>query len=84
METGNDPVVASARVVAVVNYRGCYVSMLRRAVCAKSEQGGGLTWQVLFFLPRVAEFPRPKSHMTWIFSPFCGISQKGIIVGGDS
>jgi hypothetical protein len=29
--------------------------------------GGGITWQVLFFLPRVAGFPRPRSHMTWIF-----------------
>jgi hypothetical protein len=33
----------------------------------------------------VAGFPRPRSHMIWIFgflSPFGGITQKGIIVGG--
>ncbi len=29
--------------------------------------GGAITWQVLFFLPRVAVFPQPRSHMTWIF-----------------
>jgi hypothetical protein len=29
--------------------------------------GGGVTWQVLFFLPRVAGFPRPRSHMNCIF-----------------
>jgi hypothetical protein len=26
-----------------------------------------MTWQVLFFLPRVAGFSPPKSHRTWIF-----------------
>jgi hypothetical protein len=25
----------------------------------------GVTWQVLFFLPRVAGFPGPRSQMTW-------------------
>jgi hypothetical protein len=47
--------------------------------------GGAMTWQVLFFLPRVAGFPRPRSHMTWIFQffwYFFRISKKGIIVGG--
>jgi hypothetical protein len=29
--------------------------------------GGVVIWQVLFFLPRVAGFPQPRSHMTWIF-----------------
>jgi hypothetical protein len=24
-----------------------------------------VTWQVLFFLPRVAGFQQPRSHMTW-------------------
>ncbi len=28
---------------------------------------GAVTWQVLFFLPKVAGFPRPRSHMTWVF-----------------
>jgi hypothetical protein len=28
---------------------------------------GAVTWQVLFFLPRVAGFLWPRSHMTWIF-----------------
>jgi hypothetical protein len=28
---------------------------------------GAVIWQVLFFLHRVAGFPRPRSHMTWIF-----------------
>jgi hypothetical protein len=29
--------------------------------------GGGMTWQVLFFLSRVAGFPQPSSHMTCNF-----------------
>jgi hypothetical protein len=48
--------------------------------------GGAMTWQVLFFLPRVAGFPQPRPHMTWIFGffgTFCRISKKGIIVGGS-
>jgi hypothetical protein len=34
---------------------------------APGQNWGVVTWQVLFFLPRVAGFPRPRSHMTWIF-----------------
>jgi hypothetical protein len=48
--------------------------------------GGAVTWQVLFFLPGVAGFPRPRPQMTWvfqIFGTFCRIRQKGIIVGGS-
>ncbi len=29
--------------------------------------GGAMTWQVLFFLPRMAGFSQPRSPMTWIF-----------------
>ncbi len=35
-----------------------------------SELGGAVTWQVLFILPKVAGFPRPRSHMTCIFGFF--------------
>ncbi len=48
---------------------------------------GGITCQVLFFLPGMARFPRPRTHMIWMVDFwyfFCIISQKGIIIGGNS
>jgi hypothetical protein len=51
---------------------GCHVKgpLPPSALGARSEWGGGVTWQVLFFCSRVAEFPRPMSHMTCIFGFF--------------
>ncbi len=45
-----------------------------------------MIWQVQFFLPRVAGFPRLRSHKTWTFGflVFFITSQKCIIVGGKS
>ncbi len=55
---------------------GCYVKgplspPLRTKRQVRTGWGGGdMTWQVLFFLPRVAGFPRPRFHMTCIFRFF--------------
>ncbi len=46
------------------------LSLPPSAPSARSELGGAVTWQVLFFLSRVAGFPRPRSHMTCIFGFF--------------
>jgi hypothetical protein len=50
--------------------------LLGRAACARSEGGGGVRWQVLFFLPRVSGFPWPRSHMTWVFGFFILFAEK--------
>jgi hypothetical protein len=42
---------------------------------APGHKWGAMTWQVLFFLPRVAGFPRPRSHLTWIFGFFVLFSE---------
>ncbi len=52
------------------------LSLLPSAPSARSELGGAVTWQVLFFLSRVAGFPRPRSHMTCIFGFFYFLQNK--------
>jgi hypothetical protein len=33
----------------------------------KVKTRGAVTWQIIFFLPSVAGFPWPRSHITWTF-----------------
>ncbi len=58
----------------------CTQDTVTKSCVRQVRTGGAMIWQVLFFLPRVAGFPQPRSHMTWIFGTFCRKSKKIIIV----
>jgi hypothetical protein len=45
----------------------CTQDTVTKSCVRQVRTGGVVIWQVLFFLPRVAGFPQPRSHMTWIF-----------------